>query len=87
MNLSNSAIHMETAQFKVNGEWDIYATQARWKEVRIPSVSDIAYSKVCSDDVKMGKWVSVVLDNVCLTYWMSVNMRKFASVGLTGHQL
>ena len=57
MNLSNSAIHMETAQFKVNGEWDIYATQARWKEVRIPSVSNIAYSKVRSDDVKKGTYV------------------------------
>ena len=46
MNLSNSDFKMETGEYKQNGEWNIYATTARWKEVVLPSGPEISYSKV-----------------------------------------
>jgi hypothetical protein len=39
MNLTNVQTYVETAEFKLNGEWIITSTKADWHEVREPSHS------------------------------------------------
>ena len=46
MNLTNVAMHMETEQLTLNGEWIIYDTASAWNELLIPNGPDIGYSSV-----------------------------------------
>ena len=46
MNLTNVSSSVETAEFKLNGEWDMVSTRTQWKEVMLPCCPDIRYSKV-----------------------------------------
>ena len=46
MNLTNVSSSVETAEFKLNGEWDMVSTSAKWMEVMLPCCPDIRYSKV-----------------------------------------
>ena len=46
MNLTNVSSSVETAEFKLNGEWDMVSTSTKWMEVMLPCCPDIRYSKV-----------------------------------------
>ncbi|ELT89403.1 hypothetical protein CAPTEDRAFT_123138, partial [Capitella teleta] len=46
MNLTSVRDVIETHEFKVNGEWAIRGTVARWEEITLPCCPDIRYSKV-----------------------------------------
>ena len=46
MNLTNVSSSVETAEFKLNGEWDMVSTNTKWVEVVLPCCPDIRYSKV-----------------------------------------
>ncbi len=46
MNLTNVSSEVETAEFKLNGEWEMTSTVAAWNEVVLPCCQDIRYSKV-----------------------------------------
>lgn len=46
MNLTSVSDSIETHEFKVNGEWAIRGTKARWDEITLPCCPDIRYSKV-----------------------------------------
>ena len=46
MNLTNVSSSVETAEFKLNGEWDMVSTNTKWMEVMLPCCPDIRYSKV-----------------------------------------
>ena len=68
MNLSNPAAHIEAANLNMNGEWDMYATQARWSELVIQPGSSDGYSLVSSSIVVFELDTSVPhMSNMCVS--------------------
>lgn len=51
MNLTNVAMHIETGQLTINGEWLIYDTASAWNEITIPNGPDIGYSSVRANNI------------------------------------
>jgi hypothetical protein len=46
MNITNTADDVQTHDFRLNGEWDIYRTKAEWRENVLPCCPDTRYPYV-----------------------------------------
>ena len=72
MNLTNVSSEVETAAFKLNGEWDMTSTVAGWNEVILPCCQDIRYSKVIFTLIMQRRYTFYVMNIVVPCVLLSV---------------